>query len=369
MRFMKGVRTYALLFLASVAAAAVACTSSSSSSETPGTGNDAGSDPSTDPGASDSGDAGTTAPAAEPLSATTFAYVRRVANDHDELVAHDLATGSERTITDLREGETYSSVAGFSISPDRRSIAVATSYGAEAADLFAVARRVFKLGVDGKGFVRLTPPFKNNGGGSPSYFIDVRDPVFSKDGATVFYTFGESNRGFGGTRTWSVSAAGGSLPALVESSFACSDIGQASVGANGGLVLVHSTCQNAADEGFFAYPATGAPAKVFGPENATVVSPVSWAPDGSGFLVALRNVNGVGSLHFFDGETGTAPMLVQGTRNVAYVRSATMLADGKIVYCVQSGTGATDLRLLDGTVTPPTDTALTTDGKSCDPRY
>ena len=50
-------------------------------------------------------------------------------------------------------------------------------------------------------------------------------------------------------------------------------------------------------------------------------------------------------------------------------RGAAMTADGKIVYCVRAGNGATDLRLLDGTVTPATDTALTTDGKSCDPRY
>lgn len=340
-------------------------------SDTPNGGDrDAGADPGTSPGASDAGDAGPIAPLAEPLSATTFAYVRHVGNDHDELVAHDLATGAERTITDLREGETFSSVAGFSISPDRRSIAVATSYGAEAADLFAVARRVFKLGVDGQNFVRLTPPFKNNGGGSASYFIDVRDPVFSKDGGTVHYTFGESNRGFGGTRTWSVSAAGGSLPTLIDSSFACSDIGQASVAPDDGtLMLDHSTCQNDDDEGLFAYPAGGAPVKVLGFGGGNSVTPVGWAPDGSGFLVAVSDVNSVGSLHLYDAATQVATPIVQGTRDVAFVRGAAMMADGKIVYCVRNGAGATDLHLIDTTVTPATDTPLTTDGKSCDPRY
>lgn len=347
----------------------MACTSSSSETPNDVASDDGGTDPTQGPGAGDGGDAGTNAPLAEPLSATTFAYVRHVANDHDELVAHDLATGAERTITDLREGDTYHDIAGFSISPDRRSVVLATSYGAEQADLFTVARRVFKLGVDGKGFVRLTPTFKNNGGGSPSYFIDVRDPVFSKDGATVYYTFGESNRGFGGTRTWSVSAAGGSLPSLIDSNASCSDIGQASVGANGALLLVQSTCQNEADEGFFAYPATGEPVKVHGTGSSNTVSPVGWAPDGSGFLVALSDQNSVGSLHFFTGETQNMQLLVPGTRDVSFVRGAAMTADGKIVYCVRAGNGATDLRLLDGTVTPATDTALTTDGKSCDPRY
>lgn len=347
----------------------MACTSSSSETPNDTANDDGGTAPTQGPGAGDGGNAGTGAPLAEPLSATTFAYVRHVANDHDELVAHDLATGTERTITDLRDGDTYHDIAGFSISPDRRSVVLATSYGAEQADLFTVARRVFKLGVDGKGFVRLTPTFKNNGGGSPSYFIDVRDPVFSKDGSTVYYTFGESNRGFGGTRTWSVSAAGGSLPSLIDSNATCSDVGQASVGANGALLLVQSTCQNEADEGFFAYPATGEPVKVFGTEGSNTVSPVGWAPDGSGFLLALSDRNSVGSLHFYSGATQTAPMIVQGTRDVAFVRGAAMLADGKIVYCVRSGTGAEDLHVVDASATPPTDTPLTTDGKSCDPRY
>jgi hypothetical protein len=53
-----------------------------------------------------------------------------------------------------------------------------------------------------------------------------------------------------------------------------------------------------------------------------------------------------------------------------YVQAASIAPDATaIVYCLRHGSNATDLHLVDLTTEPATDSPMTTDGKSCYPKF
>ncbi len=75
------------------------------------------------------------------------------------------------------------------------------------------------------------------------------------------------------------------------------------------------------------------------------------------------------SLFYYDMAKGTATAIVVPPAN-AYVQNATVAPDGSaIVYCLREGDSSYNLHLIDLTPAKPTDTAITNDGKSCNPRF
>ena len=70
----------------------------------------------------------------------------------------------------------------------------------------------------------------------------------------------------------------------------------------------------------------------------------------------------------YDTNAGAAtPLLVPPAGS--YLRGVAVAPDGtKIVYCLETG-DRRDLHLVDATVSPATDVALTTDGVSCQPSF
>ncbi len=75
------------------------------------------------------------------------------------------------------------------------------------------------------------------------------------------------------------------------------------------------------------------------------------------------------SLLAYDLQEGTAALLVAAEEGSAIYSVAVSPDTSKIVYCVRDDDGLVNLRLIDLSAEPATDTALTTDGKSCTPSF
>jgi hypothetical protein len=366
------------LLIGSTLACAPATEGGSGSTDTSGT--------STGPGGSSS--PGTSTSRA-PLPPGTLLYVRSETADSDVLVARDLASGTERTITDLRgDGSKGWEIRGYALAPDRTRIVLASLYGPTKADndTKLATRRLWSLAVDGSDFVRLTPVFENTGNGRKLFTIEVNDPTFSKDGSQVIYSFGnywyEGTTLSGGAAPWQVPAKGGALPALFPANPGCSVLNPSPNPATGEILFRHSVCVRSADEGLFLYPSDGgAPKKLVGQTyGAGGVDPsletASWVSDGSGFVfVGTTDVtrNGktetVRSLFLYDmGKSSVTPLVIPPENS--YVQNAAISPDASaIVYCLRQGDDRYDLHLVDLTARKATDVAITTDGKSCHPRF
>jgi hypothetical protein len=101
----------------------------------------------------------------------------------------------------------------------------------------------------------------------------------------------------------------------------------------------------------------------------------AWLADGSGF-VFVGNIeitrgtetDTANSLLAFDVTSGDIGVLVIPEPDTS-VRNAAIAPDGAgIVYCLAHDDGY-DLHVLDLTVDPPVDAAITNDGKSCSPGF
>jgi hypothetical protein len=210
-------------------------------------------------------------------------------------------------------------------------------------------------------------------------------PVFSLDGASVLYDFGNywyEGTLQGGTAPWSVSAAGNGVPKLFPTQASCSIVNPSVNPATGDVVLIHSVCVNSSDAGIFSYPkAGGAPTKLvaqaYGVGNVRPsLQAVSWVVDGSAFLfVGLTDVQRnnttatVRALFAYAVAKNTFSAIV-APQDGETVQNATISKDAlTIVYCVRHADATTDLHVVDLTPSTPTDTPLTTDGKSCSPKF
>lgn len=348
----------------------VACSSSGGASSGGASSGSSGTDPGSSSGASSGGVKGPAIPAG------TFLYTRRVKPDVHHLVARDLATGNERLVTDLTsDGSQGWSINGFSISPDRTQIVLASIYGPtkEDNDTQLATNRIWLLDTEGKSFKRLTPVFKNTNLGTSGFRIDVRTPVFSKDGATVYYQYGEMVIGkSGASRTWSVPVDGSKLPDLLETPASCSASSPPTVNpATGDVVLAQDFCQDKADAGLVVFKADGQKPEMLVQGEGFGTSSVRWAVDGSLFIYTFAT-GGLSSLNAYVLEKKQSVQLVQPPSG-ASIDSAALSPDGNfIVYCVRQGAfvdGTRNLRLLDLSKEPITDEAITTDGVSCDPEF
>lgn len=373
--------------LALVLGSTLACSPASEAPTTTGASDP--TSPADGPGSSGSTGPGTSGTRPK-LAPGTLLYVRSETADSDLLVARDLASGTERTITDLRgDGSKGWEIRGYSLSPDRTRIVLASLYGPTKADndTKLATRRLWSLAVDGTDFVRLTPVFENTGNGRKLFTIEVEDPAFSADGNQVIYSFGnywyEGTTLSGGALPWRVPAAGGSLPSPFPSNQGCSVLNPSTNPATGEVLFRHSVCISSADEGLFLYPAEGGskPKKLvgqtYGPGGVDPsLETASWVADGSGFVFVgttevSRNgtTEAVRSLFLYDMAKGSvSPLVVPPPNN--YVWNATIAPDASsIVYCLKQGDDRYDLHLIDLTATKATDVAITTDGKSCQPRF
>lgn len=320
------------------------------------------------------------------LPTTTFLYVQSVTPDTDQLVSLDYLTGDTRVVTDLQgDGSKGWEIWGHSVSPDRTRIAIASLYGPTKADndTGLATRRIWTMAADGSDLQRLTPVFDNDGGGKTNYNIAVQDPVFTADGSSIIFDFGtwwyQGTTLEGGSQPWFVSTQG-DLPELFPTSASCTIVDPSINPATGEVLLVHSVCTNSADAGIYLYPSTGGsdPVKLvnrgFG---AGAVDPAlekaSWLADGSGFIfvgtieVTRGDVTDTASsLLAYDMATGDVSVLVIPDVDTR-VRNAAIAPNGDgIVYCLAHDE-VYDLHVVDLSVDPPVDTAITDDGISCSP--
>lgn len=325
-------------------------------------------------GASSSSGGASGAPGA--LGATTFVFQRVVAGEHDHLMAMDYTNGETRTLATLQEGSVEGwSIDGARVSPDRTRIAIATGYGATAEDVATglATNRIWTLDVEGGDFQRLTPPFESSRPESSGWRIDVRDPVYTPDGAQVLYNYGEGDSTGGYVAPWYVEAAGGSLPKPLDlaKNEACSVNGNLVFSPSGDMLIEHNICIGSEPAGYFLYPkAGGAPDYLVNTDGVSFSSETpAYSPDGSIFVYSARSYeDDVQSLYAYVVAERRVVKLIPGSAGVDVMGAAFAPDNAHLVYCQRTGT-ARDLYVADLGVDPATVTQLTDDGASCDPVF
>ncbi|HEY5956880.1 MAG TPA: hypothetical protein VIV60_10020 [Polyangiaceae bacterium] len=311
---------------------------------------------------------------AKALPNTTFVFERRVGNGNDHLVAMDFVSLEQRVITTL--AEPGSSVEGYkldgvTVSPDRTRIVIASLYGPTAADVATglATNRLWSLDTSGSDFHRLTPVFPNTHAGQTGWRIDVRDPAYSADGSLIVFDYGEGDFNGGYVAPWVTAADGSTLPSLIDTNLDCSVNGNAAFNpVTGDLLLAHVVCIGATPGGYYLYPrGGGAPDYLVNEKGVSMSSePPAFSADGSIFVYSARTYSdNIQSLYAYIMSERRVVPLVLGAVDRDIV-NATFAPDNiHMVYCVKEG-DAYDLHLVDFGVDPPTDTALTNDGVSCD---
>ncbi len=321
------------------------------------------------------------------LPSGTLLYLRAETKDKDLLVARDLASGDERVVTDLTgDGSSGWDIWGYSLSPDRRRIAIASLYGPTKEDNATglATRKIWTLATDGTDFRRVTPTFPNRSGGRKQYSIDVSDPMWTADGANVVFDFGEywweGTDLKGGTFPWSVSAAGGKLPSSMTTTTACTVLHPSRNPVTGDMLFIHSVCiPGSGTSGLYLYPEEGstnpkellASSRASGGVDVFLETP-SWISDGSGFLFigSTEQTSWSPGVLLYDMAKGTATTVVAPPAD-GIIDSVAISPDGsKLVYALRNNDAGThDLHLIDLASSELTDTAITTDGKSRRPWF
>ena len=311
-------------------------------------------------------------PAPKSLPPTTFVFERKVASGLDHLVAMDLVSRGQRVITTLAEGSVAGwNIDGVTVSPDRTRIVIASLYGATLADNATglATNRLWSLDIEGKDFRRLTPVFPNQHAGQTGWRIDVRDPAYSADGQYIVFDYGEGDSQGGYVAPWVLAADGSSLPSLIQTNLDCSVNGNAAFNpVTGDLLLEHAVCIGSQKGGYFLYPNAGG-----GPDflvNDTGISisgePPAFSADGSLFVFTARAYSdNVQSLYAYIMRDRTVVPLIAGSPGTDIVNASFSPDDRYMVYCIRTD-NAYDLRVVDFGLDPPVDSALTSDGISCD---
>lgn len=385
---MRSSRSSRLALLASVIVVgsfALACTTSGGSSGGGASGSSSGDGGSSGSSGS-SGASGSSGGAGGALSASTFLYVSTAPPSRGTLVAYDIASSQARAVMDTRaDGSAEGwSIDGYSLSPDRTRIAMASLYGPtkEDNDTGLATERIWTFATDGSDLRRLTPVFPNTAAGRSQFRIQLRNTTFSQSGADVLYGYGEwyyeGTTLKGGSGIWSVNAAGGQLPKLFNTTATCSFVDPSVDPKTGKVAIIHSVCVGS-PSGIYLYApdGSGTPSMLVKSEYGTLdvtLEPPRWLADGSGFLFVATTtvkINGadalVRGLFAFDMATRKASPIVLPQEADTFVTDGAIAPDGNtIVYCLRQGE-AYNLHLIDLTKNPATDAALTNDGKSCHP--
>jgi Tol biopolymer transport system component len=324
---------------------------------------------------------------ASPLPTGTLLYIRHETKDQDLLVALDLNSGDEQVVTDLTgDGSTGWDIDSFSLSPDRRRVALSSLYGPTKADTATglATRAIWTLGVDGTAFRRLTPTFPKDAQGRQGFQYDVGDPEWTADGERVVYDFGEywweGTNLRGGSFPWIVAASGKQLPTTFTTEANCSVLYPSRNPVTGDFLFIHSVCVPGQGEGdgLYLYPAAGgtSPQKLVDSGRAegaidVFLAKVSWLADGSGFLFigGTSQTDWSPSLLAYDATSGDVSLIVPAPAGAGIWDVAISPDSTKIAYCVHEDEGLENLHLIDLSDATPTDTPLTTDGKSCTPVF
>lgn len=317
----------------------------------------------------------------------TLLYLRGDGADSDVIVAHDLASGNERVVTDLTEdGSSGWEIWGIALSPDRRRIAFASLFSPTSEDTATglATRAIWTVATDGTRFRRLTPTVPNDAGGRSSFSHPVGQSEWTADGEWVVYDFGtywwENGQLQGATFPSVVSSEGGA-PGFPTTVTDCAVIYPSRNPVTGEFLFLHSACIPGQDvgNGIFLYPETGtttptqlvASAHVDGSIDVSLAKPV-WFSDGSGFLFIGRvaATEWASSLFSYDAESGDVSLLITAPEGTG-IESVALSPDATtVVYTLYTvDTNTRDLRRIDLTADPVTDTALTTDGISRDPLF
>lgn len=372
------------------AALFAACTPTPSNDSKPGASNTGDGSPGSGDGDGDGAGDGNGDGAVLPEGTLLYQRHQRSGNDgHDSIIARDLASGDERVITDLTgDGSSGWEIWGYSLSPDRRRIALASLYGPTKEDNATglATRAIWTLATDGTDFRRLTPTFPNDSAGRQSFSHDVSDPEWTADGSRVVFDFGtwwwEGGEQQGGAFPWTVSAAGGAAPASFVTPTDCGLVIHPSRHpVTGELLFIDQVCIPGQGDGagLYLYPASGgksprkiiASAHVDGNVDIFQAKP-AWFPDGSGFLFVggVTETDWRPSLLAYDIKADKISLVVAAPQG-AGVQSVALAPDAsKIVYCLrQNESNGEDLHLVDLTAESLTDTSITTDGTSCDPVF
>ncbi len=166
--------------------------------------------------------------------------------DHDVLVARDLSNDDELVITDLTgDGSSGWEIGGYSLSPDRRRIALASLYDPTDEDVATglATRAIWTFAVDGTDFRRLTPTFPPDG--RQGFQYDIADPEWTADGSRVLFDFGEywweGTTFKGGSFPWSVAADGSEPPKSFPTPADCTVMYPTRNPATGEFLFLH-TC-------------------------------------------------------------------------------------------------------------------------------
>lgn len=311
------------------------------------------------------------------LPTSAFLYVSSKAKGQDVLMAYDTKSKKTAVVTDLTgDGSSGWPIDGVALSPDRTRVAVATLYRPTKADndTGIATNRIWTFALDGSAEKRLTPVFPNTGAGKSNFTIDVRAPVFSRDGAQVLFDYGEywyeGTTLKGATSPFWVSAQG-SVPVELPVAKSCLQVtNPAIVPTTGEIVAIHSICLDNASAGIWLYPAAGgdSPKQLV---SASVTSPYLGTPsiifDGSGFLFIGTPAGGNNTLYLYDFASATITPIIAPKAPNTGVSWATVNPDATAVVYVLRQDTSYDLHLIDLTVKPATDTALTTDGISKSP--
>jgi len=120
---------------------------------------------------------------------------------------------------------------------------------------------------------------------------------------------------------------------------------------------------------FLYPPGGGTPQRLAGedPISFAIETP-RWSADGSLFVFSASDRAQIRSLYAYSMSGQKVVVLVPGS-DARRIWNGAVSPDGNaIVYCVREGQ-ASNLHGLDLSVDPPVDTALTTDGGSCDPVF
>lgn len=338
--------------------------------------------------AGESSSTGGTASNAPPLPAGTLLYVHHETEDSDVLVAVDLESGEQRVVTDLTgDGSSGWRIDSYSLSPDRRRIALSSLYGPTKADTATglATNAIWTLDTEGADFRRLTPTFPKDAQGRQGFQYDVGDPEWTADGAHVVYDFGsywwEGTTLKGGSFPWLVAADGKSLPSSLEVQPICSVLYPSRNPATGDFLFIHSVCVPGQGDGsgIYLYSAQGeadptqlvSSTRVSGGVDVFLTKP-SWFSDGSGFLFVggVEDTDWRPSLLAYDAQTGDISLIVPAPEGSGVRGVAVSPDSSKIVYCTyDTESDAQDLHLIDLSPATPTTVALTDDGNSCDPAF
>lgn len=349
----------------------------------------------------------TTTPALEPLSEDTLVFVVD-AGDGAEIHAYDLATRMRRRLFRVADPTTWD-VRSIALAPTRDRIAFASHYGYDAAQ-YPLAdglptEGIWAVDVNGTNVRALMAPLKDDRGTVECTHDSTCEPLgmvcdgavsrcresartrtvgelaWSPNGDAVWFVSADHHwqgtQLAGGTTLGRVSAQGGA-PELFAANDGCAQVtAPAPHPTDGSLVAVQSVCTSGGAR-VVRYdsmpPRQGT--ELFSEADLEFwvdLSDVEWTRDGSGLIFgAYGGAFESDAIVYLEAATGTLYLAFEAAPG-QWIEGQDLAPDGqRMVVCVGetvNGAAQRDLYLVDLTSTTPSSTALTTDGKSCDPSW